>query len=1028
MMLETLGPSANNGQNFSEVPVMKRLLFAFVSTSMLLCTAAGADWPMVRGNAARSGYSPATESIGAGMVLQWVRNTDKPPRPAWPRSTRVADDRAPHVVAAAGKLFFGNSADCHIYALSAAAGKEVWSFATDAPVRFAPALWKNSAGKWRVFSVSDDGVLYCLDSASGKLLWQRRGGPERRMLLGNGRMISRWPARGGPVVKDNVVYFGAGIWPSEGIWIYALNAADGKTIWCNSDSGAILMPQPHGGAMANSGITAQGYLVATDDQLFVPTGRAVPAALDRKTGKLQYFHLQRYGQLGGSAIAIAGKYLINNTAVFDARTGKAAFGGIDASVLAATPEGIIYYADDDEKVCMLDSARPLVTKEVIRRGKKTRIRVPSAKWSVEAPGGGSSLIVAGGKAISGGAGKVAVIDIGTKKVVWSTEVQGKALSLAVANGRLFVSTDKGTIYCFASGTKGGAVTPDRQAKPYGANVAMALVTKAVLEKTGVSEGYCVDLACGDGGLSYELARRSKLTIYAVDSDAAAVALARKKLRAAGLYGTRVTVHLADPGRTGYPNYFADLAVSGRGVASKEIARLLRPGGGVSCIGPIGKMKLTVRKPRDGAGKWTHQYADAGNTLCGTDQLVRGPLELLWFDSPDIRLPNRHGRGHSPISDGSRMFVLGLDGLRALDIHNGRLLWEYKLPAVLKPFDQDHLMGTAGTGSNLCMETGRIYVHTGDRCLVIDAPTGKKLAEFAPPKLPSGKPGRWGYIAISGRTLLGTLVDETYLVPYRYLRSDMAGMFTESSLLFALDAETGKMRWQYAAENSIRHNTIAAGGGRVYFIDRAKAAEVRLRGQKPKPHAPGVLMALDLTTGRAAWKNKDAYGTMLLAAEAHDVLLMCYQSTRFRLPSEVGGRMTALRASTGKMLWDIRARYASRPLINEGTIYAQPGAWGLLTGKRRTSDSKAAIPWTFQRSYGCGIISAAPNMLLFRSATLGYRDLLADRPTANFGGIRPGCWINVIPAGGLVLMPDATTGCKCSYLNSATIALQPVRKK
>ncbi|MBL7134253.1 MAG: chitobiase/beta-hexosaminidase C-terminal domain-containing protein, partial [Phycisphaerae bacterium] len=68
--------------------------------------------------------------------------------------------------------------------------------------------------------------------------------------------------------------------------------------------------------------------------------------------------------------------------------------------------------------------------------------------------------------------------------------------------------------------------------------------------------------------------------------------------------------------------------------------------------------------------------------------------------------------------------------------------------------------------------------------------------------------------------------------------------------------------------------------------------------------------------------------------------------------------------------------------------------------------------------------SAPGMLLFRSATLGYRDVLADRPTTDYGGIRPGCWINTIPAGGLVLMPDATTGCKCSYLNKATIALQP----
>ena len=56
------------------------------------------------------------------------------------------------------------------------------------------------------------------------------------------------------------------------------------------------------------------------------------------------------------------------------------------------------------------------------------------------------------------------------------------------------------------------------------------------------------------------------------------------------------------------------------------------------------------------------------------------------------------------------------------------------------------------------------------------------------------------------------------------------------------------------------------------------------------------------------------------------------------------------------------------------------------------------------------------------------EVFGPSSNANFGGIRPGCWINVIPAGGLVLMPDSTTGCKCSYLNTATIALQPVRKR
>ena len=58
------------------------------------------------------------------------------------------------------------------------------------------------------------------------------------------------------------------------------------------------------------------------------------------------------------------------------------------------------------------------------------------------------------------------------------------------------------------------------------------------------------------------------------------------------------------------------------------------------------------------------------------------------------------------------------------------------------------------------------------------------------------------------------------------------------------------------------------------------------------------------------------------------------------------------------------------------------------------------------------------------ATLGYFDLKQNQKSQDYGGIRPGCWINVIPAGGLVFAPDASAGCKCSYQNQAWIALQP----
>ena len=146
--------------------------------------------------------------------------------------------------------------------------------------------------------------------------------------------------------------------------------------------------------------------------------------------------------------------------------------------------------------------------------------------------------------------------------------------------------------------------------------------------------------------------------------------------------------------------------------------------------------------------------------------------------------------------------------------------------------------------------------------------------------------------------------------------------------------------------------------------------------------------------------------------------MTYQDTRFKLVSEVGGRMAAFRASNGELLWDIEAHYASRPILNDSTIYAQPCAWDLMSGQKKE--------FHFERSYGCGIIAGSVNLLAFRSATLGYRDLLSETGTVNYGGIRPGCWINTIPAAGLLLVPESSNRCVCSYLIKATIALQPMQ--
>ena len=988
----------------------------YLLPALLLCPGLlGAEgWSTYRGDSARSGYT--ADELPRQLSLQWTYRSHLPDS-AWPSSDRQEFDRAFHTVVAGGLLFFGSSADHKLHAIDAATGEERWSYFTDGPIRLAPVCSGD-----RVYCVSDDGHLYCLDAGSGKLHWRRRGGPSGRRILGNDNICSMWPARGGPAVADGLIYWAAGIWPSEGIFIEALRLDTGKRAWLNDTDGFRYMPQPHGGADAASGVSAQGHMVIDKGRVYLPTGRAVPAALNSSDGKYQYFHLQKYGQLGGASIAGFGTHFFNSGRLFKAATGESQIqvGGPVARLgenLASFSKGGIQVYRWAKK-----------TKKD-RKGKTIKFTGIDALWKVDNVPGGTELICSGSAIVSSGGDEVALIDSAKKTVEWKTKVKGTAYGLASAGGRLYVSTDEGLIYCFSGKDKGAQPTEPARKRALPSHLeTYADAADEILEKSGIREGYCLDLGCGDGSLALELARQSSLKIYCIEEDAGLVEKARKRLDDAGLYGTRVVVHQATLDKTNYPKYLANLVVSGRSVtagtvkiAPDELTRLTRPWGGVVAIGKKDKLEIRRRGALAGAGSWTHQYSNPANTCCSEDAIVKGPLRMLWFRDADLPVPQRHGRGPAPLFHKGYLVVEGLTAVRAADAYNGRTIWEYSLPGILKAYDQDHLMGTAGTGSNLCTDGDSVYIHQKETCLRIDLATGKKLGEFKPPPTVAGKPGRWGYLAAVDGRLYGTIADPEHIVKWRYLKGEMKDLLTESKTFFCLDGKSGKLLWRHNAEHSIRHNAIAIGGGKVYLIDRKQAAidTVKYRrgkGEKDKAHPGGVILALDASSGKVDWKkDKDIFGTMLALSAEKNILLMGYQPTRFRLPSEVGGRMAVFHTTDGYRVWDRKVNYASRPMLNDKTIYAEGGAWDLKTGVDRE--------FKFKRSYGCGILAGGNNLMLFRSATMGYFDLADTKKTYNYGGLRLGCWVNAIPAGGIVLVPDASAGCKCSYLNQASLALE-----
>jgi len=209
------------------------LLFIALILTQITFPVLSKDWPMWRYDEGRSAYTP--EELPAKMELLWTWQFSQR-EPVWDDSLNrdlMPFDRVFEPVILGKTLFFGFNDKDKVIALDTDTGKIRWTFYTDGPVRLPLAACKD-----KVYFTSDDGFLYCVSAQNGELHWKFRGGPNDRKILGNKRLISTWPARGGVVLKDDTIYFAASIWPFMGTFIYALNAETGTVIWRNEETGS----------------------------------------------------------------------------------------------------------------------------------------------------------------------------------------------------------------------------------------------------------------------------------------------------------------------------------------------------------------------------------------------------------------------------------------------------------------------------------------------------------------------------------------------------------------------------------------------------------------------------------------------------------------------------------------------------------------------------------------------------------------------------------------------------------------------
>lgn len=1173
----------------------------------------GQDWPTYRHDLNRSAQTEI--SIPHELHPDWIYHSNHRPEPAWPlpgeETPRMHTDRALHPVIHNQTIYFGSPVDHQIRAVDTRTGALRWRFYANSAIRFAPVIADNL-----LYFGADDGYVYCVNAESGKQIWRHRPAPADERIIGTGNMIASWPIRTGLAVADGVIYAAAGIFPYEGLYITAINATTGEAIWTNDTAGDLSWGLQYGG-MAPQGyllLSRNTLYVPSGRGMPAAFDRATGEfkkflSQGGKTGGSWALIDQDKLVAGVNSQGDPAKIVFDESGK---REGDlfASFNGVDVVLTPTiaytlTLDGVI--AIDRVANQIAKQEIPKLDKQITDLSKKTtelrktikdlqakegeeakqqlitqrreltqvaaliatandtkdQLTLACVKWQTS-HGGLLSVARAGDTLFCGGENELIALNTENGALRWQATTDDAVIGLAIGDERLFASTVSGSIYSYSNSqhstisiretvsAQAFENAPDRDQYVQAAEV--------ILAQAGIDKGFCLVMDSQTGQLTYELALRSDFKFILPVHDATTRREIRDHLQSTGLYGTRISV--VPWGYTELPDYFANLVTSealirqpGLSAPAEEIARVLRPAGGIALLGtptqsnlqgPIkrwqqgtelpalqwlteipGSWSKMTRGKLAGAGTWNGLYGDVGNSGSSPDTLVKGPLGVLWFGEPGSEhMLDRHARSVSPLAVNGRLFVQGMEVVMGYDAYNGTFLWKREIKgAVRSRVDVD--------GSNLFATDTALFVAADDRTLQLDAQTGETIREFLVPQRADQAARRWGYIAMQDGILFGSsavplkyeyghlwndmiengkwkakeaipkeyfaidarrsdreenLVDyflRKYATPnkrasdefkrdgyhWKYVGnfpgwlpdhtpSAVTDRMMISDALFAYDIRSGELLW-HRQGHRIPQITLSIGDGRFYYVDgqvsepeKDEAVAARERQIAEGNYAPHdesnlsmadrdfrLVTALDIRTGDVIWSKpidlSGAGGNKLgTAFKDGRLVFFGHYSNHDQTPFAEGKlswrRITVLDANSGQHYWSKPLNYRRRPLIVNDTLFIEPRAASLTTGEikmRQHPITGTDVEWEFLRpGHSCGVVTATPNNLFFRSYSAAIVNLEQDSGLQLFGGTRPGCWNSMIPANGLLTMQESSAGCTCSYALRTTVTMKTKRQK
>ncbi|MBC8869050.1 MAG: PQQ-binding-like beta-propeller repeat protein [Planctomycetes bacterium] len=612
--------------------------------------------------------------------------------------------------------------------------------------------------------------------------------------------------------------------------------------------------------------------------------------------------------------------------------------------------------------------------------------------------------------------------------------------------------------------------------------------KQILDAAGVKGGLVVAIGCDNPALLAGLRADESYLVHGLDTDPGTVVNARSYLREKGLYGPITVSRLQGPQLPYVDNLVNLVVVSGVSVqvSGEEIARVLAPGGVALMTQDLGlpetrhptpdtspvlagRTKFVMSWPQE-IDEWTHYLYDASNNAVSNDTVVAPPRGLQWTCGPEYARSHEHfGSVSAMVSTAGRVFYIIDEGpissvflppewkLVARDAFSGVLLWQRPIAnweSQLRGFRS----GPPEIGRRLIANGECIYVTLGygQPVTVLDAATGEEVAVFSDTEGASELLSQDGVLYVLADDMTAADHDERKkwinetaptLQGYQFPKRPIP-MYGKQRII-ALDIDSGKSLWkkEFEAPGEIMPTTLAVADGRVCFqtgsdvvcLDAGDGKEA-WRSDRPIARSrfswstPTLVMhdGVVLTVDRLAKANADEtpprQGSKWLMDNTHQ-------------SKKEDAELVATSLEDGKELW--RAPCFENYDTQLDIFVIDDVVWvGDLRHKRDAG-------FTQGRDLRTGkVVAEIPNNLEFYDLQMGHhrcyrnkatvRYLLLGRDGIEFVDPRNGtgegnwwvrgtCQYGIMPANGLVYVPQHSCGCHPQEKLNGFNTLAPARE-